>query len=175
MSEEKTLMFNFADEDAFRKALRQPPKEGFVEVREMGGGRSTKYLPVPVIEATADFFYRSWTVTKTDIKQLVNEVIVTVEINAYPDYPDAFPEILTGSASTAIQVNSGAKVHEFPMGKKTNALEYCMPSARAAAIGCAFETRGNVFGRNVGRKMKNGGKDVDLPENFNFYVPLKKK
>jgi hypothetical protein len=78
-----------------------------------------------------------------------------VKIIAVPDYVNAEHMSFTGSSSKPIQCDKGVEPHDFPKGKKANALEYCLPAVRSEAIGNALETLGNLFGRNVARGVTN--------------------
>jgi hypothetical protein len=155
MSEEKKEFYRYADVEEFKTVICAAPQEAWMKVRELGGGKSTSYEPIEIKEALADRVFRVWEVSDEKYMNVLNEIVCTVKITAVPDYPGAEHMLFTGSASKPVQCDKGAVVHEFPKGKKANALEYCLPAVRSEAIANALETLGNLFGRNVGRKVTN--------------------
>jgi len=161
----KTEKYRFADHESYQKKLMQaPPSEG-IKTRKLGGGKTSTYEVIEVKEAIADVIYREWNVVDEKYMNVLNEVVCTVKILALPDYPGADHITFTGSASKAVQTDKGSKVHEFPLGKKSNALEYCLPAARSEAIGNAFSSLGNIFGRNLNREVTNNfGYDLSYQE-----------
>jgi hypothetical protein len=157
--------FRYKDFEAYKIALTKPPQSAWLKSRELGGGKKSSYQPIEVTEALADMVFRDWFVTDEKYMNVLNEVVCTVKITALPDYPGADYVTFTGSASKPVQAASGSKAEEFPKGKLANALQYCLPAVRSDAIGCAFETLGNLFGRNVNRGASN---------DFGFSVEYKK-
>lgn len=157
--------YRFKNVEDYKLKLNSEPQEGWILTRDLGNGKKVSYMPIEMKESLADVIYREWNVVDEKYFNMLNEIVCTVKINALPDYPGADYETFTGSASKPIQTDSGSKADEFPKGKKTNALEYCLPAVRSEAIGCAFELKGNVFGRNVGRSASN---------NFGFKLQYKK-
>lgn len=155
MSEENKEYYRYKNVEEFKKALNSAPQQGWLQSRDLGGGKKVEYSPISIKEALADRIFREWYVVDEKYMNVLNEVVCTVKINALPDYPGADYIMFTGSASKPVQTDKGSKVHEFPLGKKSNALEYCLPAVRSEAIGCAFETLGNIFGRNISRSVTN--------------------
>lgn len=156
--EEKYRYKNYED---WKIALTKSPPQSMLRNRGLGGGKQSNYMPIEGVEALADMMFREWNVTDEKYFNIINEIVCTVKITALPDYPGADYMVLTGSASKPIQVDKGSEITQFPKGKKPNALQYCMPATRSDAIGCAFETKGNLFGRNVNRDASNNyGFDV---------------
>ncbi len=152
---EKIEHYRFKDFESYKLWLNEPPKETHLMSRDIGGSKTVPYEPIEVKEALADFCFREWNVVDEKYMNVLNEIVCTVKISALPDYPGSDYFSFTGSASKPVQTDSGSKVHEFPLGKKANALEYCLPAVRSEAIGNALETLGNRFGRNVARKVGN--------------------
>ena len=152
---EKIEYYRFKDIEEFKLALCATPSKQWLQERALGGGKVASYEPIEIKEALADRMFRSWEVSEEKYMNVLNEIVCTVKIIAMPDYPDAEHMSFTGSASKPVQCDKGAIVHEFPKGKKANALEYCLPAVRSEAIGNALETLGNLFGRNVGRRVSN--------------------
>lgn len=155
--------FRFQDRQAYIDALDTPVKMDLVQTRKLGGNRTHSYLPFPVQQAIADLMFQSWNVISEDYQTIANEIICTVKLSYIPAYPEADADVCSGSAAGPIQMKSGAKITEFPEKKITNALEYNLPSVRNTAIGNALESLGNVFGRNISRKL-NG--TTSLPADF---------
>lgn len=152
---EKVEYYRYKDVEEFKKVLSGSPNEKWMKDRAIGGGKSARYEPIEIKEALADRVFRTWEVSDEKYMNVLNEIVCTVKIVAMPDYPDAEHMSFTGSASKPVQCDSGVKAHEFPKGKKANALEYCLPAVRSEAIGNALETLGNLFGRNVARRVSN--------------------
>lgn len=147
--------YRYKDVEAFKIVINNPPQPEWLQSRDLGGNKTAHYEPIEVKEALADRVFREWNVVDEKYMNVLNEIVCTVKIVALPDYPGADYITFTGSASKPVQCDSGSKVHEFPIGKKSNALEYCLPAVRSEAIGCALETLGNLFGRNINRKVSN--------------------
>lgn len=164
MSEEKEY-YRYKNIEAYKIALAKPPSDGWILNRSLGGKRQTDYEPVQVKQALADLVFRTWNVESETYTVVLNEIICTVKISALPDYPGADFEYLSGSGAHTIACDKGSKPIDFPEGKKSNALEYCMPAARTKAIGCAFQDKGNLFGRNVGRGDVTNDFGFDLTYN----------
>ena len=155
MENEKIEFYRFAGVESFKLALAAQPQDVWLKSRDIGGGKSAQYAPIQIKEAIADRMFRTWEVADEKYMNVLNEIVCTVKIIALPDYPGADHMSFTGSASKPVQCDSKSVAHEFPKGKKANALEYCLPAVRSEAIGNAFETLGNVFGRNVARAVSN--------------------
>tara|TARA_R110002012_G_scaffold93731_3_gene227404 strand:+ start:2934 stop:3434 length:501 start_codon:yes stop_codon:yes gene_type:complete len=152
---EKIEYYRYENIEQFKKVLSGNPQNKWMKQRNLGGGKVANYEPIEIKEALADRIFRTWEVSDEKYMNVLNEIVCTVKIIALPDYPEADHMSFTGSASKPVQCDKGAIVHEFPKGKKANALEYCLPAVRSEAIANALETLGNLFGRNVGRKVSN--------------------
>ena len=153
--EQMVDFFRYKGIEQFKKTLASAPDERWFKTRNLGGGKVATYIPIFIKEALADRLFRSWEIADEKYMNVLNEIVCTVKIIAIPDYPGAEHMSFTGSASKPVQCDSGSVVHEFPKGKKANALEYCLPAVRSEAIGNAFGTLGNIFGRNVDRSASN--------------------
>ena len=157
MEAQEIKNYRFENEEAYKKALNAPP-DTFAKSRSLGGNRKSKYVPIEESQAIADFMFDNWNVIQEESKLIINEIIVTLKIQYQPSYPGADIYFCTGSASKAIQQQSGSKAEEFPKGKILNSLEYCLGASRSAAINCALGTLGNIFGRNLNRSVKSNHK-----------------
>ena len=145
-------VFNFKSREDWVQKLQESPKEEWLKERTLGGGKTSIYVPLFIQEALADLFFRECDIIEEKHSVVVNEIVFTVKLSILPDYPDSEHRIITGSASKPIQQDSGSSASSFPVGKKTNALEYNAPAARSAAKSNALTSFANIFGRNLGRE-----------------------
>lgn len=153
--EEVEEIFQYKDKESWTQALQNSPPDSWIKSRSLGNGKSSKYIPLGIQQALADKFFRECDVVEENYQVIVNEILCTVKICYLPDYPYSDHRYMTGSGSKPIQMDTGSSPAKFPIGKKTNALEYNAPAARAAAISNAFTTFANLFGRNLGREMSS--------------------
>lgn len=152
------LVHEFVSAEAFKEAIQKAPATAWLKERSLGGTKKAAYLPIHFQESIADKVFREWEVIDERYTTIVNEIVCTVKIRILPDYPNADERFITGSAANPIQVDSETPASKFPLGKKTNALQYNLPACRSLAISNALETFGNVFGRNVSRSVVNNHK-----------------
>lgn len=153
--------FKFKTREEYLTVLDSVLPDNYIVKRDIGG-KSHKYIPIPIKQAMADNLFHQWNVIDENYNIMINELICTIKMQYTPGYTNAEICFCTGSASVPIQMDSGAKMHDFPAMKKKNALEYNLPGVRQEAIGNALETLGNIFGRSLNRKI---GKFV-LEPNF---------
>jgi hypothetical protein len=165
-NEEIKLVYQFKSREEWVQAMQFEPNPNWVKTRELGSGKKSTYIPLPIQQALADKFYREWDVVQEEYQLITNEILCTVTIEYLPDYPFSEHRKMTGSASKPIQQNQGTAASLYPDGKKTNALEYNGPAARASAISNAFTTTANIFGRNLSR---------DIKSNFSFITEKEKE
>ncbi len=88
-------------------------------------------------------------------QMIQNELLCTIKIQYLASYPNSEHRYMTGTAAKPIQQAKGSVASLFPDGKLTNATEYNAPAARAAAMSNALTTFANLFGRNLGREVRN--------------------
>lgn len=138
--EEKKEIYKYKDLTEYRLALDYPPPDGWVQARDLGGGRKSQYIPISVIEALADMIFREWYVIEEKPLNTGDGIGFTVKIQALPDYPGADYVFFTGSGAVVFHSTG-------------NAVEYNFPAARSRAITSAFNQLGNIFGRNIGRTV----------------------
>lgn len=150
---EKT--YAFTDLIDFKKGLEKAPHSSWVKSRDLSGSKKSKYVPLYIQEALADKFFRECNVISENYMVVVNEIVCTVKMSALPDYPDSEHLHFTGTGAKPIQADAGSTPSKFPLGKKTNALEYNAPAARSAAISNAYTSFANIFGRNLNRDAVN--------------------
>ncbi|AGF91629.1 hypothetical protein Phi47:1_gp41 [Cellulophaga phage phi47:1] len=153
---------NFNSKKAWQKALNAAPSGGWIKERTLGGAKKSTYLPIQYQQALQDIFFDAFDVIDARSELVVNEIVVHVKCQGLPSYPNAEYRYFSGLGSKPVQCDSGASVAKFPLGKKTNALEYNLPAARTAAISNALSTIGNIFGRNLGRAISS---DYNLSKN----------
>jgi hypothetical protein len=147
--------YRYENFEAWKVAITKGPPASLIKTRGLGGSKQSSYQPIEVTEALADMMFREWNVSDEKYFNIINEIVCTVKITALPDYPGADYMVFTGTASKPVTVDKGSDLTQFPKGKKANALQYNMPAVRSDAIGCAFETKGNLFGRNISRESTN--------------------
>lgn len=147
---------NFKDRAEWQEAINKAPNSKWIKSRNLGGGKSSSYIPIPIQQALADIFFDEFDVFDESYQQITNEVLCTVKISVLPSYPNAEHRVISGTGAKPIAARSGSKVEKFPVGKIPNSLEYCAPNARISAISNALETFGNIFGRNLGRAVSTG-------------------
>lgn len=144
----------FENFEKYRKFLDKEPEESWVKLRDIGG-KNHEYIPDFVISANGDLMYREWYVVDETYIDMNNGVACTLKIRALPDYPGAEWISFTGTGGVFFK-------------KSKNAVEFDPLAARTKAINKAFQTLGNVFGRNLNKKYKDGGKEYMLPRGFSF-------
>ncbi len=164
--------YKFKNREEYIKALDSTLPDKFIKERDIGKKEKHRYIPSAIQQAVADDLFHYWNVTKEDYNNIVNELICTVSLTYVPGYPGATELYCTGSASKPIQMKSNSKATDFPANKIINALEYGLPSARSVAINNAFGTIGNIFGRNLARKLN---KDENVPDDFTIRKHAKDK
>ena len=155
---EKLIDYRFKNIEEYKDFLDKEPNETWIQLRDLGPGKVQKFIPIFIQQANADFIFRSWNVIEEKLMEISNGIACTVKILATPDYPGAEEIILTGS--TATQYKTKAKNH----------IEFDVPNARSRAIGIAFGTLGNLFGRSLNRTYKviKNGKPVTVHINHNL-------
>ena len=157
---EETIEHVFADFKEYKDYLDQGPNDDWIQERSLGTGKPVHlFLPLFIIQGQADFIFREWHVIEEKPLSISNGVACTVKIMALPDYPSA--EHITFTGTAAIMFKSA-----------NNAVEFDLPNARERAVGKAFSTLGNVFGRNLNRtyKINRVGKEekATVSKDFSF-------
>lgn len=150
-----TTYYNFVSFDEWRKALNKAPSNKWIKERNIGGNKKSKYIPLFLQQALADRIFREFDVIDQNYLIVANEIICSVKISYLPDFPDSEHRFMTGVSAKPIQQDSGISASSFPMGKKSNALEYNTPAGRSAAISNALTNFANIFGRNLNRDIRN--------------------
>lgn len=164
--------YTFADREAYLAALDSVLPASYIQSRELGGGKIHKYYPLAIQQAVADAIFQYWNVIDCQYVVIANEIVATVKIIYMPSYPGASEYVCSGSAASPIQMTSGSSVTDFPAKKISNALEYNVPSVRSRAVGNALNDLGNVFGRNIERKIN---KTQSLEPTFSLRNQFNKK
>ena len=132
--------FRFKDRKEYQKALDSVIMVKNIQSRDIGNGKTHRYLPIAIKDAIADYIFNYWNVIEEKYRILNGMLVCNIKMVFMPDYPEAVDLFCTGSAAVFIQ---SAK----------NALEYQLPAVRSEAIGNAFGSLGNIFGRNLSRKL----------------------
>ena len=133
--------------EAFQKMLnKQPPNDAIKEHRQV------KYLPISYHESTMDrLFFGLWSSEVVQSIRELNEITCVVKVT-YTHPVTGRDYCKTGVASVQIMQESNTKITDFAMHKKPNALQTCLPKARAEAFKNATQQIGKIFGRDLGRK-----------------------
>ena len=151
--------YRFASRKEYANALDSVVFKDNIQSRDLGNGKKHRYFPIPLKEAFADYVFQTWNVTKENYMELGNMFACTVSIIYIPDYPGADEILCTGSAAV---LKNSAK----------NNLEFQLPGVRSEAIGNALTSLGNVFGRNLSRKLN---KDTNIEDAFSIRAIEPKK
>lgn len=157
---------SFKNAQEYQKALSAAPNSNWIEERSLGSGRKSIYMPTEHKESLIDIFFDEFNIIDLKFEMVVNEIMCVLKIQYLPSYPNADYRTSCGVAAKAIQCKANSIAYRFPRGKITNALEYNSPAAKTAAIGNALSSIGNVFGRNLNRKVEDG---------YNFLDKMDKK
>ena len=156
--------YKFSNRAEYIKSLDSILPPDFVQKRDVGSGTHA-YYPQAIKESVADMIFQYWNVIDEKYMLLANELVCTVKIAFLPNYPESYEQICTGSAAIPVQMDAQSKPSDFPAKKKLNALEYNLPAVRSEAMSNALGTLGNIFGRNLNRKLNQKQK---LESNFTF-------
>jgi len=134
--------------EGFQKLLNKAPESKSIKKRYDG----IEYLPISYYEAQLDrLFFGLWSTEVIEAKQVLNEVICVVKLTyTHPVTETSFCK--TGVASVQIQQKSKTPITELPLYKIPNALETCLPKAKAEAVKNAAKQLGKIFGRDLSRK-----------------------
>ena len=143
-------IYRFKNRVEYIKALDKILPDKFVQGRDIGNGKTHCYYPIGIKEAVADDIFLEWNVNDEKYNELRGMLICTIKLNYTPSYPGAEELFCTGSAAVLIQ-------------DKKNALEYQLPAVESEAVGRALGKLGNIFGRNLSRKLN---KNVALPPDY---------
>ena len=136
--------------ESFQSLLNSEPPQDKIKTMS-----NFKYLPISYHEATMDrLFFGLWSSEVLQAQQVLNEIICTVKIT-YTHPVNQKEYTRTGVASVQIQQDSGTKICDFTTYKKANALQLCLPKARAEAFKNATQQLGKVFGRDLARKTEH--------------------
>lgn len=146
----------FENFEKYREFLDKEPKKDWIKFRNIGEKKPVhEYIPDFIVSANADLMYREWYVVEELYMEMQQGVACTLKIRALPDYPLAEWISLTGTGGVLFK-------------KSKNAIEFDPLGARTKAINKAFQTLGNVFGRNLNKKYEDDGKEYMLPRGFSF-------
>ena len=77
----------FKTKDSWRTAINQAPKDIWIKSRNLGAGKSSSYIPIPIQQALADILFDEFDVFEEHYQQIENEVLCTVKISCLPSYP----------------------------------------------------------------------------------------
>lgn len=143
MSTETIEVYQFGSRKEWLEKLTEAPSPSLVKSRSLGGGKSSRYIPLGIQEALADMFFRECDLMDNILEVYNNQIIVRVKLSVLPNYPNAEHRIISGI---------GAKM----VTSAKNSLEYGAPASQAAAKSNALTNFGNIFGRNLNREFSDG-------------------
>lgn len=145
-------------------ALRQEAigtKNMMVEMRKKGinagSAQDYDYVPIGVIEeALRQIFFRQ---IDFEIKQSFRDLnsFVVIATIRYKCPISQESRVIDGIGAKALQQDAGAKIHDFNLTMKANALELGVGIAYSRAVKNAAKKLGKVFGANLNRdeEMEN--------------------
>lgn len=147
-------MSNVKDIESFLKRLNSEPPKDSIKTMDKSSFNPTAYQYVPIshVQTTLDeLFFGLWSTENFKPLVVANELIGQVDLRVF--HPIAKVWITrTGFASVAIQQNKGATVTQIEE-KKKKALELDAPKLLTECIKNAAKHLGNIFGRNLNRKL----------------------
>jgi len=150
--------YRFKNRAEYNKALDTLVTPKDVQTRDLGK-EQFRYLPIAIKEAIADYIFLEWNITEEKYVILGGHMLATVKIIYIPSYPGAQERFCSGTAGVLL---NSAK----------NNLEFQSPGVLSEAVGMALGRLGNIFGRNLSRKLKKG---VNMPDNFTLRGATEKK
>ena len=130
----------------FKLWLNQAPNPTWIKKLPVGGGKESDYLPIECVEHLLTTLMVSWAV---EVKQVIyhfNVVNVTVRLH------------YVSPIDNKAYWQDGTAGFEMYQSEKTNAIDRSARSAsqnaETFAIKDAAEKIGNIFGKNLNRKMQ---------------------
>ncbi len=153
----------------YRQQIDAAPAKSAVLNRNLdaSGKKTHKYVPIHYQEGMADYLFEYWDIIDTKVtfversdKVMTCTVIVT--ISYMPKYEGASERVTTGIASGFF-------------ASQKNSSEYGVPKIENQAIGNALQKIGNIFGRNIGRKVNVKGKVYEVPSDWSIRQQAEKE
>lgn len=112
-------------------------------------------LPISFIEMTLDELYLGqWETSEPVYSQIFNEIVGALVLTVWHPVTNR-PIKRAGFASVVITQDAGARLADFNMTKKKNALDLTFPKLKAECVKNAAQSLGKVFGRDINRKEKD--------------------
>lgn len=146
-----------ADGDTYRQLLDKEPPGSWVKTHPMV--RNLQYLPIDKVEMLLDRLFKNWSVEVIDYRVIANSICVHLRLRVV-DY-EGSERVFDGFGAAPIQTKSGASPIDHS-AILTDAVMKALPAAKSFALKDAAEHLGNIFGRNLGRKISEpvtGGSD----------------
>lgn len=146
------------DLQTWTKQFNNEPDQDMVKINRMAN--NAPYLPISHIENLLDkYFFGLWSIDNFQYQTIANELAGSLELRVrHPLTGETIVRTGVGAVQIRINSNSGEKIK--------NALVADMGHLKSECLKNAAKSLGNVFGRNIGRKIE----DVD-----EFEVLLQKK
>lgn len=122
------------------------------------------YLPIDFVETSLDeLFYGLWETKNFEWKPIANEITASITLRVFHPTANVWIERI-GTASIAVMVDKapdnlvGQDRNRWALdvgNKKPNALDMGLPKLKTDCIKNAALSLGNVFGRNINRKLND--------------------
>lgn len=133
----------------FQRRLNAEPDPREFEKTPDGKART---LPISFVDMTLDeLFLGQWEMSEPHYQQIFNEIVGTAVLTVWHPITGR-PIKRTGWASVVITQDADAKLEDFNITKKKNALDLTFPKLGAEIRKSAAQTLGKVFGRDINRK-----------------------
>ena len=139
--------------EALSSVLNSQPPGSWVKKHPYGG---FDYLPIDKVEYILTSIFKNWYVEVIGYSQILNSVCCHVRLY-YMDleHYEATGSVLyrhqDGVGADGLQVDSGSRASDISSIKQ-NSVAMSLPKAEVAAIKCAAEKIGRVFGRDLNRR-----------------------
>lgn len=135
-------------QDFQRRLNAEPDPREF----ELTPDKKARTLPISFVDMTLDeLFLGQWEMSEPHYTQIFNEVVGTAVLTVWHPI-NGRPLKRIGWASVVITQDADAKLADFNMTKKKNALDLTFPKLGAEIRKSAAQTLGKVFGRDINRK-----------------------
>lgn len=153
----------------FQAKLNRDPNEK--ELGATADGKA-KTLPISFVEMTLDeMFYGQWELSDVTTQQIFNEVVGTGILTVIHPITGR-PLRRAGFGAVVITQDSGAKLADFNITKKKNALDLTFPKLKAEILKNAAQSLGKIFGRDINRKLVDSYKAPMTPMSDEAFAKL---
>lgn len=153
--------------DRMQKFQKQVDRKPTQTVQETMGGQTFLQLPITYVEhLLKKLYFGLYQIEVVSYGMLVNEITVHVRLRVYHPILGQWMAY-DGLAAIPVSMDSGSKVSEFMMKKKTKALNLNLPAAYALAVKNAAKKIGKVFGGDLNRRYEDDYVPFPIQEPLN--------